>query len=247
MIILNIYGQLTRRLIYAFNRAKVEGLLWTLKELVKRSILWSVWLFLVPIALLLHLVGFRRIPIFTHRIGHLAGEIDCFLKKKLLGEIPESGRYYFILAPSHLVANQCLLDYWKPHVSVLTNPLLCMILSLLTRGPIMRHNIKNYLLAIGHSAEYYSVQSRWADRPPLLRLNTEHYAVCNDFLDQVGIPRGAWFVCVHSRDGGYSKEDENVQSYRNTTVNYLLPAMQAIVARGGVVYKNGGLKYTPIT
>jgi putative glycosyltransferase (TIGR04372 family) len=221
------------RVMYAVNRARDAGFWWTIRELALRSVSWLAWLCLVPVSFHLHLVGFRRLPIHTQRIGHLAAEVDCFLKKVRLGQIDGSGKRYFILAPAKRVANVCLLDYWRQYVRVLSHPVVCGILGLMTRGPLMRHSINSYLFAIGQSAEYYTVEAQWQGRPALLQLRPEHHAMGARFLADAGVPKGAWFVCVHARDGGYSPRDESVHNYRNMSAENLLSAMREIVARGG--------------
>jgi hypothetical protein len=150
--------------------------------------LWIVWLCLVPVCLPLHLLGFRRLPILTQRIGHLAAEVDCFLKKIQLGQIDIAGKYFFVLAPNNKVANSCLLNYWREHVTVVSDPALCWILGFMSRGPLMRHDIQKYVLAIGCAAEYYSVAAEWAERPPLLHLQSDHQARGEKFLAEIGLP-----------------------------------------------------------
>ena len=164
-------------MLYAVNRARDEGFWWILKEISMRASLWIVWLCLIPVSLPLHLLGFRRLPILTQRIGHLAAEVDCFLKKIQLGQIDVAEKYFFVLAPSYKVANSCLLDYWREHVTVVSDPALCWVLGLMSRGPLMRHDIQKYVLAIGCAAEYYSVSAEWAERPPLLHLRSDHQAM----------------------------------------------------------------------
>jgi putative glycosyltransferase (TIGR04372 family) len=182
----------------------------------------------------------------TQRIGHLAAEVDCFFKKIHLGQIEVAGKHFFVLAPDNKVANLCLLDYWREHVTVVSDPALCWILGLMSRGPLMRHDIQNYVLAIGCAAEYYSVAAEWAERSALLSLRSEHQARGEKFLAEIGMPKGTWFVCVHDRDFGYSIEDDSVHSYRNTKVENLLPAMREIVARGGWCIRMGEPETKPL-
>jgi len=241
------FSQLGLRMWYAVNRARDEGFWWTSKEISIRASSWTVWLCLVPVSLPLHLLGFRRLPILTQRVGHLAAEVDCFLKKIQLGQIDAAGKHFFVLAPNKKVANLCLLDYWREHVTVVSYPALCWVLVLMTRGPLMRHDIKNYVLAIGSAAEYYAVAAEWGERPALLHLRAEHHARGEKFLAEIGVPTGAWFVCVHDRDLGYSTEDDSVHSYRNTKVENLLPAIREIVARGGWCIRMGEPSTKPLT
>ena len=234
------------RVNYAFNRTKDEGLWWTIKEVVSRASQWLVWLCLIPVTLPLHVAGFRRLPILTQRVGHLAAEVDCFLKKVRLGQIDRVEKRFFILAPEGKVANACLMDYWREHIAVVSHPVACWLLGLMTRGPLMRHSVQSYLLAIGRAAEYFAVETQWGERPALLQLRPEHQALGVQFLADAGVPEGAWFVCVHARDGGYSTWDESVHDYRNMSVENLLPAMQEIVDRGGWCIRMGDVSNKPL-
>jgi putative glycosyltransferase (TIGR04372 family) len=238
--------RLRLRLSYAVNRARDEGLSWTARELALRGGLWLAWLCLIPVTLPLHAAGYRRLPILTQRIGHLAAEVDCFLKKMHLNQIDTAGKRYFILAPQGKLANPCLMDYWREHITVVSHPVACWLLGLMSRSVLMRHDIHNYLLAIGGAADYYSVEAQWAERPVLLKLRSEHRRLGQRFLRDMGMPEGAWFVCVHARDGGYSTQDESTHDYRNMSVENLLPAMQEIVARGGWCIRMGDVTSQPL-
>ncbi|MEW6368778.1 MAG: hypothetical protein AB1714_29470 [Acidobacteriota bacterium] len=60
--------------------------------LVKRGLrlLWDLllWVLLLPATVTLHCLGYRRITVYSERIGHLAGEPDCLLKDRVLRELP---------------------------------------------------------------------------------------------------------------------------------------------------------------
>jgi putative glycosyltransferase (TIGR04372 family) len=234
------------RLTYAFTRAKEEGIRWTLKEAIIRTGQWLGWLMLLPISLPLHIAGARRLPVLTQRIGHLAGEVDCFIKKLRLGQLNIDGKYFFLLAPKKAVANICLLNYWREYMTVIDHPFLCWVLGFMTHGPLMRIDIESYLLAFDRSAEYYSVQAQWGNKPALLQLSSDHQAIGEKFLSDCGVPSGAWFVCVHSRDQGYSIVDDAVHDYRNSTLINLIPAIQEIVTRGGWCIRMGDKSSEPL-
>ena len=234
------------RIKYALNRVLDEGLWWTIKEVAFRTAQWFVWMLLVPVTMPLHIAGFRRLPILTQRIGHLAGEVDCFLKKVRLGQIDTYRKQFFILAPQSKIANICLLNYWVEHIRVVRNPFACWVLGLMTRGPLMRHAVDGYLLAIGRSADYYTVEAQWAKRPAILNLRSEHKIRGWRYLENMGVPDGAWFVCVHARDDGYSVSDKSVHDYRNTSAENLLPAMREIVSRGGWCILMGDASTRPL-
>ena len=234
------------RLQYAVLRAKEEGLWWTAREAAERGLLWVAWLLLLPLTVPLHLAGYRRLPVFTARIGHLAAELDCFVKLARLGRIQLNGRRYFLLAPPQKVSNRCLVEYWRAHVKVISHPIVCRLLELMTRGPLMKHSVKKYVLAIGEAAQYFSVNAEWDGRPPVLKLNSTHREAGERFLRELGLPAGAWFVCVHAREGGYSPRDESVHNYRNASIASLMPAMREIVRRGGWCIRMGDSNMQPM-
>ena len=62
---------------------------------------------------------------------------------------------------------------------------------------------------------------------------------------QLGVPRDAWFVCLHAREAGYLPE-LTYHSYRNVDIMSYLPAVEAIVARGGWVIRMGDPTMTPL-
>ena len=67
----------------------------------------------------------------------------------------------------------------------------------------------------------------------MLSLRQEDIARGEKRLLELGLPPGAWFVCVHSREGGYSPHDERIHSHRNSAIESYRMAIEAIVDRGG--------------
>lgn len=185
---------------------------------------------LVP-APVLKWMGIRFLRTNIDRIGHLACDVDCYVKSRELGLIPK--RHAILLAPANKVANKALLDLWGRHVRVINSPRLCRMLGPLSSHPLLQLNIYEYTTAINETAPFYGIQKRWGDRPPLLSLGQDDIARGEKRLLELGLPPGAWFVCVHSREGGYSPHDEHVHSHRNSAIESYLMAMEAIADRGG--------------
>jgi putative glycosyltransferase (TIGR04372 family) len=98
---------------------------------------------------------------------------------------------------------------------------------------LLRFDTAKYATAIGGTAAYPAIQKQWGNRRPLLSLRDEDAIRGEECLRQLGIPRGAWFVCVHNREEGWSPADEHLHSYRNSKLASYVPAMRAIVERGG--------------
>lgn len=204
---------------------------------------------MLPLSVVGHLRGFRRLPVLASRIGHLAGEPDCFLKLVAVSNIATQQKHYFITAPRGTAANKSLLYYWKDRFHVFEKPWQCTLLSLISSGPLMTEPTSSYILGIGEPAEYGGVNVAWGERPPLLALRTGHRAEGRRFLSMLGLPEDAWFVCVHVRAPGYAPEDDHVHDYRNGDIQAFLPAMREIVARGGYCIRMGhpGMRPLPPT
>lgn len=185
----------------------------------------------------LHFLGYRRLTVITCKIGHLAAEIDCFLKARELGELPP--RRYFVLAPPHDVANSHLLDYWRPHVSVISNRLGCVMLRGMSRYGLMRFDVGHYVLRINHSQDMYRLNALWPPRPPVLSVSAVDRKWSREAFAALGLPHNAWFVCVHIREPGFSPGDDASNVHRNGDPASLVPAMKHIVSRGGWCIRMG--------
>lgn len=197
----------------------------------------SIWALCLPITLILHSLGYRRLTVITCKIGHLAAEIDCHLKAKSLHELPR-GRY-FVLAPPDDVANAHLLDYWRPHVPVISNRWACVLLRGMSRYGLMRFDVGHYVLRINHSQDMYRLNALWPPRPPILTLTDDDEAWSRVALSELGVPLGAWFVCVHIREPGFSPGDDASNVHRNADPASLVRAIEHIVAHGGWCIRMG--------
>ncbi len=222
-----------------------QGTGWVVTRLIRRAIAMVAWLVLLPMTLVMHWIGYRRVTVFTDRIGHLAAEIDGFLKEKALGKLP--ARRWFVLAPPHRVSNRHLLDYWRPHIAVVTSPILCAVLGAMTKWrELMVFDVSSYVLRLNATATYYAVCAEWGNRPPLLQLSQMDLARGRDRLESMGMPRDAWFVCVQAREGGFSPADEMLHRHRNSDISKLIPAIEFITARGGWCVRMGDPTTKPL-
>lgn len=188
-------------------------------------------------AVLLRFLNIRFLPVHTQRIGHLALEPDCYLKEERLGLHP---RFKLILcAPRCSVANQSLSEYWGKHLFIINSSWICFALKPLSLQKILRYEVDRYAVAINKTAAFGLIQQQWGERPPLLSLSQEHRKAGERLLREMGVPTGAWFVCVHSREGAYSPHDEHLHSFRNSDIETYFLAMKAITDRGGWCIRMG--------
>ncbi len=221
-----------------------QGFAWTLKRLLTRALGFAVWLVLLPVTMVLHLLGYRHVTIFTERIGHFALEPDCLLKEQAMGKIAR--RRWILLAPAKGVSNEHLLAYWSPHFRVVRNELACFVLASMSGAGLMRFDAARYVRKLDKAQEAYRIEAEWGDRAPLLKLTAADESWGDEQLSKLGVPAGAWFACVHAREGGFSPGDEELHGHRNASIENLVPAMEEIVRRGGWVLRLGDPTMRPL-
>ena len=233
------------RIDYYVNKIRVVGLGWTVRWIARLIAIEVMWVVLLPITVLAHLAGYRRVSIFVERIGHLASEFDGFLKERALGWLPT--RRWFVVAPRQSVANPCLLDYWSRHVLIIQRPWLGAVLRAMGRHGVMEWAVRQYTPTPVDQgpATYYSVLAAWGDRPPLLALDEAHRTRGRAVLAEMGVPSDAWFVAIHAREAGFSVENEAAQAFRNSDILRLIPAIREVRRRGGWVVRMGDSTMRP--
>lgn len=225
-----------------FNKYGYRGLF---KKVFKRLLKEIFWLLLLPVSLIAHMIGFRRLLIRVEHIGHLAAEPDTFIKAMELGFVSKN-LFYYILAHRRSTSNNHLVSYWKKHFKIVTNSFACTFLEILTRRLFMRCDLSPYISNFFGPQEIYRINKIWADRPHLLQLTAEDYDWGNSMLEKIGLSKNDWFVCLHVREGGFLPQNELIQSHRNASVaNYML-AVKEITRRGGVVLRMGDPSMTPL-
>lgn len=237
-------AQFSVRLRARLARARQEGgrrIAWDVADLVVSFLFWCG---LLPLTLMLHMAGFRRLSVLTGRIGHLAAEPDSFLKARILGMVRPLR--YFMLAPSSNVANAAMLDYWRSHILLIEHPAACWFLGAMSRWVFMKHDMSRYVLKLGASQKIYRINAAWKGRSSLLVPSEADVAWSNERFAELGFPPEAWFVCVHVREPGFSPADEAVHAYRNGDPRAVRAAMDEIVRRGGWCVRMGDPSMTPL-
>jgi len=222
--------RLRARLSLAYVRFLSEGIFWSLAEATNRFIKFIIYLALLPVILILRFFGYRFLSLNASRIGHLAGEVDCFIKLQSLGLI--NTRYKYIAFSNSRVCNQVFWGYVKKRIRSVDSLSLCKLLKLLTFGPGINFNTSSYILSINQPAKYYDVCRLWSDREPVFKVEKDHIEVAQKRLHEMGVPIGAEYVCIHVRSMGYCKEDDRVHENRNFSNDTLVKSTNEIVSRG---------------
>ena len=79
--------------------------------------------------------------------------------------------------------------------------------------------------------------------PLELSLPRKHLVNCEADREHIGLPHDARFVCLHMREGGYSRDWDNI---RNTNIANYLGAIKEITQRGGWVVRMGAPTMTKL-
>lgn len=93
------------------------------------------------------------------------------------------------------------------------------------------------------------IQNRWEkeSRDPLMSLSPAQQDALVSVLDQLGVPRGAWFVCLHVRESGYhARWNKLYRSARDADIDTYGPAIEEVTRRGGWVIRVGDASMKPL-
>lgn len=197
------------------------------------------------LATLLQKLGFKYRFIFFHcyRIGHLAIEPDLFLKEQLLGLRPCLPVVWLI--PRDLLINGHLFSYWEKRFRVVQSPWFARLLMPLARTEALGFDMDYHAIDRNHTARYPEIQLQWQHRPPLLTLSEEDREYGWSVLKKLGVPEGAWFVCVHCREAGFYPT-ETFHAFRDADIMTYVPAMEAVTAQGGWCIRVGDKTMKPL-
>jgi len=87
---------------------------------------------------------------------------------------------------------------------------------------------------------------KWEEQfsiPLELSLPRKQVIACEAERERMGLPRDAWFACIHVREGGYSGDWSNI---RNANIANYIGAIKEITQRGGWVVRMGDHSMTKL-
>jgi len=184
------------------------------------------------------------------QIGHIANMEHLIKREILKGRDPKNMILYF--SESQRAANQALLEKMGAYITIVREE---------GRLPYPREMMLSML------EEYYLCESldgltkHWwhasseifaawekAGRAPLLTLSEEETRKGRACLRKLGLPDGAWFVCLHVRESGFKQAHgyNAVESALNAEIGSYVPAIRAVIEHGGWVIRIGDEKMQPL-
>lgn len=195
-----------------------------------------------PIALIFKIFSIKMPYFSVERIGHLVVDPESFIKEYFLQYncFPRA----ILLSPINSVANKHLLKYWDQYFFVIKNPIICRFLMPLCFHPLLESDEK-YTFVFNKTSSIYETSASWKNRNPLLKLTARDKNDGKKILKKLGLEESDWFVCIHARSGGYSPVDENLHSFRNTSIEDFIPTVQFINSLGGKCIRMGDASMPP--
>ena len=172
--------------------------------------------------------------IITERIGHLALNVDTFVRRKK--QNPSDRAVYILLA--YDPCNRPLLEMWRKHIRIIES---FVLRSLFLEVENLWRKTPFYEPLEMMANEYELYQ----ETNPVLEFTDEQERDGRAGLVSMGIdPDKDWFVCVFARSSKYLEEaypniDWSYHNFRDADINNFIPAIQAIIDRGGYVLRVG--------
>lgn len=206
-------------------------------KLIKAHQLDSLGVMFIP-----RTFAFGALGVYENLCGFIKAE-------KLKGH---SRKMILLLDSKTAVNNCCYLNYWKRYITIITDPVLinflvplekCLTIPLNIVMPFREKIFRTPCLALGLIREDWEKENR----PPILELSDEDRERGRKCLDSLGVPKDAWFVCLHVREQGWRDNGSVSEDYRNADIATYFPAIEAITAAGGWVIRigNAGMKDLP--
>lgn len=182
------------------------------------------------------------------QFGHI-GLLDSYRKMAEQDMIPNAN--HVVLAPSAKVSNGHYLSYWDDYFCIVRDEALVD-----TLFPYQRVIGDQFMAfpSAGDAAEPWTraaarAQVEWARAggKPLLRLREQDRRAGMETLAGLGLPKDAWYVGLHVREGGFYGDGEGtISEHRSANIEDYFDAIREVTARGGWVIRLGDTGMRPL-
>ena len=214
----------------------------------RKSIKWFFIVLISPIGFFLLLIRplfriqFVMIP--STAIGHFAGNVDNFLIDQMVNSRKKT--YYIFYYPLNTkpVNNQLHL-MWSRVIFIVTK-------KWITKGIVALELLSDKISPLGKI--FYNIRGDVFDAgdrdktgvmayiPPFLKFTPDEVVEGEKALEKMGIPKGAKFIVMHSRDRAFLA----TQYFRNTEIETFFQAAKYFFERGYYVIRTGARVTNPI-
>jgi putative glycosyltransferase (TIGR04372 family) len=169
-------------------------------------------------------------------IGNFSNATDIYLRKRQLA--PPSGTLDVFLAESPPV-NAQLMKMFRRKMQIVQDPFL---LAIYEHSGTFRRSAHFIPELINYSNEY----EVFTETKPAIEFTPDEESRGKDYLAQLGLGPGDWFVCLFSRDPAFKKSQFPAHSFitedhRNSDINRFSEAVSYIIEKGGYVVRMGSV------
>lgn len=187
--------------------------------------------------------------IWARHIGHCA-QLDYVIKLGILEGRSKDGTILYVPRGTK-VANPYLLQLISQCIRVVERPEDLPFAEAAVQP--LHYDLLGPRLSDGSTAYIWDVGGRtyrrWQQegKEPLLSLPSETIERGWEALGRIGVPRGAWFVALHVREGKWDGQSGGLHGILNADIATYADAMAEITGRGGWVIRMGdsGMKPLP--
>ncbi len=203
-----------------------------------------------PVSALFRLLGIRFISIDLSQVGSVVF-LDLFLRENRLGRRTPPHKLIACYS-DYREANICALDLYRPHITLVKNPFLKMILSPFFVNPFFKDDTFRFDL----SETFRSTDGKrrtfvheiWREHDekfgaPLVALSETMVARGREMMAHL-LPPGRKFVALHVRESGFYGNTNRVT--RNADITTYEPAIRYLIDRGYTVVRMGDARMVAI-
>jgi len=175
---------------------------------------------------------------FSSRIGHMACELEIFLRRYKQGGFFNSNNTIYVGFCLHFpIGNRQLLKMYGRHLFIVTNKLFAKLLNTWIKKTGF------YTVLSFYGNEYYENNQL----KPVLSFTDEEKKQGRKLLSEMGIGEADWFVCFQARDPKYLGPGSEYHDYRDCDIENYLKAAEYIADRGGYAIRIGSVVDKPLS
>jgi putative glycosyltransferase (TIGR04372 family) len=160
-----------------------------------------------------------------------------------------------LLNENSKLSNSWICQYWEKYFTFIRDPAVIHVLKEIST-PIEENIEPIYVInkkAVWSNEAVGIINKQWEEekQEPLIKLNAGDLQKGWKELSKMGIPEGAWWVCLHVRTPGFKKRNINEKidiwdAHRNADISTYKKAIRTIVDEGGWVLRMGDPFMTPL-
>ena len=202
--------------------------------------------------------GFEELDIEIIWLGMFVGSlgnpfaIESLLKANQLG-LRTARKPVLLLPQTARLRNPALFSYFEPHLSVIRDEeaihSLKRMESILTLPLSLCLPLHEGYLFQDFAANRVEVERKdQGVDAALFKLSDNHREMGMQALEELGLPKDAWYVTLHVREPGYRGETHanTIQNWRNANPLDYVKAIEAVTNAGGWVFRMGDPSMTPL-